>query len=82
MSAAVDPLEEAAYRVLSPADGPGETARVVNLNVAQHIRDEAVQQAFNDGAAHAITHISEALGDEDDIAEIMAGDYEPVEVQP
>jgi hypothetical protein len=53
------------------------------LIAATVAKDAEIQVAFDDSAAHAITHISEALGSEDDIAEMMAGEYAPVdEVRP
>jgi hypothetical protein len=38
-----DPLDEAAFRVLNPSDGPGEFPRVVYLDTAKRIRDEAAE---------------------------------------
>jgi hypothetical protein len=54
-----DPMDEAAFRMLDPADGPGEFARVVYLDTAKRIRDEAVEHAFAQGAAHAVAGANE-----------------------
>jgi hypothetical protein len=54
-----DPMDEAAFRMLNPADGPGEFARVVYLDTAKRLRDDAVEHAFAQGAAHAVAGANE-----------------------
>jgi hypothetical protein len=43
-----DPMDEAAFRMLNPADGPGEFARVVYLDTAKNIRDKAVAEVLTE----------------------------------